>query len=96
LFTVGPGAFKPAPKVDSAVVRLIPHRRIPVQIDDEKRFAELVNQAFSQRRKTLRNALKGLLTTEEIESLAIDAGRRPETLNLAEFAALSNLPRRHE
>lgn len=90
LFTVGPGAFKPAPKVDSAVVRLTPHREMPVKINDERRFAELVTRAFSQRRKTLRNALKGLLTAEEIEALGIDPIRRPETLSLADYAALSN------
>lgn len=90
LFTVGPGAFKPAPKVNSAVVRLTPHRQAPIHVNDEKRFAELVNQAFSQRRKTLRNALKGLLTAEEIESVAIDPMRRPETLSLADYAMLGN------
>ena len=96
LFTVGPGAFKPAPKVDSAVVRLSPHRQAPIQVDDQKRFAELVNQAFSQRRKTLRNALKGLLTAEQIAALAIDPSRRPETLSLAEYALLSNALQRNE
>jgi 16S rRNA (adenine1518-N6/adenine1519-N6)-dimethyltransferase len=90
LFGVGPGAFKPAPKVDSAVIRLTPHRQAPVRVNDEKRFAAVVNQAFSQRRKTLRNALKGLLTAEEIESLAIDPTRRPETFSLADYARLSN------
>ena len=63
---------------------------VPVHVKDEKRFAGLVNQAFSQRRKTLRNALKGLLTAEEIASLAIDPMRRPETLSLADYALLSN------
>jgi 16S rRNA (adenine1518-N6/adenine1519-N6)-dimethyltransferase len=90
LFSVGSGAFKPAPKVDSAVVRLTPHRRPPVRVADEKRFAALVNRAFSQRRKTLRNALKGFLTADEIESLGIDASRRPETLGLADYAQLSD------
>jgi 16S rRNA (adenine1518-N6/adenine1519-N6)-dimethyltransferase len=90
LFTVGPGAFKPAPKVDSAVVRLTPHRRMPVQINDESRFAALVTRAFSRRRKTLRNALKGLLTAQDIEALGIDPNLRPETLSLADYAALSN------
>lgn len=90
LFNVGPGAFKPAPKVESAVVRLTPHRQAPVQVKDDKCFAGLVNQAFSQRRKTLRNALKGLLTAEEIASLDIDPMRRPETLSLADYALLSN------
>lgn len=90
LFIVGPGAFKPAPKVDSAVVRLTPHRQPPVKVDDPKGFAELVTRAFTQRRKTLRNALKGLVAAEEITALGIDPGRRPETLSLADYAALSN------
>jgi 16S rRNA (adenine1518-N6/adenine1519-N6)-dimethyltransferase len=90
LFNVGPGAFKPAPKVHSAVVRLTPHRELPVRVDDRRRFAELVNRAFTQRRKTLRNALKGLLSADQIAALDIDPGRRPETLNLADYAALSN------
>ncbi len=90
LLNVGPGAFKPAPKVNSAVVRLTPHRQPPVKVDDQKRFAELVTRAFTQRRKTLRNALKGLLTAEQMTALGVDPGRRPETLSLADYAALSN------
>ncbi len=90
LFNVGPGAFKPAPKVDSAVVRLIPHTTKPVQINDEKLFAKLVNQAFSQRRKTLRNCLKTFLSAEEIQACGIDPIVRPEILSLADFANLSN------
>ena len=96
LFTVGPGAFKPAPKVDSAVVRLSPHRETPVKVNDERRFAELVNQAFTQRRKTLRNAFKRFFTAAEIEELGIDSSRRPETLSLVEYAALSNASSRDE
>jgi len=91
LFEVGPGAFKPAPKVDSAVVRLIPHQRPPIKVDNMDCFAKLVACAFTQRRKTLRNALKAMLTAEDIHELGIDPGRRPETLSLAEYAALSNI-----
>jgi 16S rRNA (adenine1518-N6/adenine1519-N6)-dimethyltransferase len=94
LFTVGPGAFTPAPKVESAVVRLTPHRKMPVTINDQRHFAEIVTRAFSQRRKTLRNALRGLLTAEEIAAVDIDPGRRPETLTLADYAALSNIPKK--
>jgi 16S rRNA (adenine1518-N6/adenine1519-N6)-dimethyltransferase len=90
LFTVGPGAFSPAPKVDSAIVRITPHHRPPIHVEDENLFAVVVNQAFSQRRKTLRNTLKGFFTKNELESLDIDPMRRPETLSLAEFAQLSN------
>jgi len=96
LFTVGSGAFKPAPKVESAVVRLAPHRAAPVKVNDEQRFAELVNQAFTQRRKTLRNARKRFFTAAGIEELGIDSRRRPETLSLVEYAALSNASSRDE
>ncbi len=90
LFSVGPGAFRPAPKVDSAFVRLRPHRAAPVQVNDERRFTELVNRAFSQRRKTLRNTLKDFLSEQEIRALGIDPGLRPEVLSLAQFALLAN------
>lgn len=90
LFRVAPGAFSPPPKVDSAVVRLTPYESPPHRADDEALFARLVNQAFSQRRKTLRNVLKGLLSTAQIEAVGIDPGLRPETLSVAQFVALSN------
>lgn len=90
LFTVGPGAFRPAPKVDSAFVRLRPHAHPVVRVDDAKIFADVVNRAFSQRRKTLRNALKDILSDAEIRSLGIDSGLRPEVLSLEQFAALAN------
>jgi 16S rRNA (adenine1518-N6/adenine1519-N6)-dimethyltransferase len=90
LFDVAPGAFTPPPKVDSAVVRLVPHASPPVAVDDPARFALLVRAAFASRRKTLRNNLKGLLSAEDILALGIDPIRRAETLSLAEFASLSN------
>ena len=90
LFTVGSGAFFPAPKVDSAIVRLRPHRQPPVEVQDPALFAQLVAQAFSQRRKTLRNNLKGWLSAEAITALDIDPGIRAERLGLAQFARLSN------
>lgn len=88
LFTVPPKAFRPAPKVNSALVRLVPHPRPPVQIRDLPRFGQLVSQAFSMRRKTLRNSLRGLLSGEQIAAAGIDPGLRPETLTLTQFAAL--------
>ena len=90
LFNVGAGAFRPPPKVDSSVVRLTPHAVPPVEVHDPQRFAAIVKAAFNQRRKVLRNTLKGLVTPETMERLGIDPGRRAETLNLQEFAALSN------
>lgn len=90
LFTVGPGAFTPAPKVDSAVIRLTPHAYAPVQVSDEAIFSHVVMQAFSQRRKTLRNTLKGLLTDSQLSTLGIDPNLRAQALSLQQFAVLSN------
>ncbi len=90
LFIVPPGAFTPAPKVDSAIVRLVPYDTPPVQVNDFAALERVVAQAFSQRRKTLRNTLKGLLDAEAIEAAGIDPQRRAETLSLEEFAALAN------
>ncbi len=90
LFDVAPGAFTPPPKVDSTVVRLVPHAAPPVAVDDLARFALLVRAAFASRRKTLRNNMKGLLNAEDMLALGIDPVRRAETLSLAEFASLSN------
>jgi len=91
LFTVQPESFSPAPKVQSGFVRLIPHREPPVQIVSKEAFDHLVIQAFSMRRKTLRNSLRGLLDVSLIESAGIDPGLRAEALGLEQFAALSNL-----
>jgi len=90
LFTVPPGAFTPPPKVDSAMVRLTPHATPPVDVRDPEIFARVVQAAFSQRRKTLRNSLKGLVSAEAMAGLGIDPIRRAETLSLQEFAALSD------
>ncbi|GAB4346613.1 MAG: 16S rRNA (adenine(1518)-N(6)/adenine(1519)-N(6)) -dimethyltransferase RsmA [Gammaproteobacteria bacterium] len=94
LFGVAPGAFHPAPRVHSSVVRLIPHATPPVPLDDPARLARITAQAFSRRRKTLRNALRGLVDEQTLQALGIDPQRRPETLTLTEFAALANsIPR---
>ncbi|MFU8838038.1 MAG: 16S rRNA (adenine(1518)-N(6)/adenine(1519)-N(6))-dimethyltransferase RsmA [Thiohalomonadaceae bacterium] len=90
LFTVPPGSFHPAPKVDSAIVRLTPWQTPPHAIQDPALFAKLVSQAFMQRRKTLRNNLKGLIDAAALETLGIDPGRRPETLSIEEFARIAN------
>lgn len=92
LFTVGSGAFQPAPKVESAVVHLVPHPHPPVPVTDYARFAKLVTQAFSQRRKTLRNALKGLLTDAQVRAAHVDPADRAERLGLADFARLAAQP----
>jgi 16S rRNA (adenine1518-N6/adenine1519-N6)-dimethyltransferase len=90
LFVIGPGAFNPPPKVDSAFVRLEPYAQPPVSVDDEAVFAVLVRQAFAQRRKTLRNALREMLDADEIKEAGVDPTARAETLSLNAFAALAN------
>lgn len=90
VFTVKPGAFRPPPKVDSAIVRLVPHEKPPVEIKDFDTFSKLVNFSFTQRRKTLRNIVKGKLEITQIETLGIDPGIRPEQLSLSDFATLAN------
>ncbi len=90
VFTVKPGAFRPAPKVDSAIVRLIPHENPPVDIDNFEDFSKLVNYSFTLRRKTLRNILKGQLDVEQIEALGIEPTLRPERLSLEDFTKISN------
>jgi 16S rRNA (adenine1518-N6/adenine1519-N6)-dimethyltransferase len=90
LFNIGPGAFSPPPKVESAFVRLVPHAKPPVEVNNELVFEQLVRQAFSQRRKTLRNTLRDLLAADAISALGIDPGARAETLAISDFAALAN------
>lgn len=90
LFDVGPGAFRPPPKVDSAVVRLVPRDPAEVGIDDPARFAAVVRAAFGQRRKTLRNALQPLCDASAIIAAGIDPTRRAEQLEVAEFIRLAN------
>ncbi|MDE1463220.1 16S rRNA (adenine(1518)-N(6)/adenine(1519)-N(6))-dimethyltransferase RsmA [Spartinivicinus poritis] len=90
LFTVSPGAFKPAPKVDSAIVKLTPHQTIEHPAEDIKQLEQVVKLAFSQRRKTIRNTLKSLFTAEELHQLAIDPTLRPEQITLSQFISLAN------
>ena len=88
LFNVPPEAFRPAPKVQSSIVRLTPHDQPPVSIDRLDVFEKFLSRVFSQRRKTLRNSLRGVLDTSSIEAAGIDPGLRPEMLSLEQFAVL--------
>ena len=90
LFTVPPGAFRPAPKVDSAVVRLVPRAADSIGIRDHARFAAIVRAAFGQRRKTLRNALGGTVDAEAIAAAGLDPGARAEQLSVADFVRLAD------
>lgn len=90
LFFVGPESFDPPPKVDSAILRLSPWENQPHQADDEQNLSELVAQAFSMRRKTLRNNLKKIISAEQIEDIGIDPSKRAENLEITDFVKLSN------
>jgi 16S rRNA (adenine1518-N6/adenine1519-N6)-dimethyltransferase len=89
LFDIGTGAFSPPPKVISTFFALHPHSSPPFAIRDHAVFAKVVQAAFAQRRKTLRNSLAGLLDVAAITAAGVDPGARPETLAPEEFAALA-------
>jgi 16S rRNA (adenine1518-N6/adenine1519-N6)-dimethyltransferase len=87
---VPPTAFNPPPKVDSAVVRMIPWPQLPYLAQDELLLEEVVQTAFAQRRKTLRNNLKGIASDAELEALGIDPGCRAENVSVAQYVSLAN------
>jgi 16S rRNA (adenine1518-N6/adenine1519-N6)-dimethyltransferase len=91
LFAVPATAFFPPPKVESAITRLTPHAQIETPVTTHQDFAFIVKQAFSQRRKTLRNTLKMSLNSEQIESVEVQPGARAETLTVKQFVNLANL-----
>lgn len=90
IFHVPPHAFTPAPKVDSSFLRLTPRSSRSETAADLKLFAALVNQAFQQRRKTLRNALKYFISSDKLRSFDLDPNARPEQLSVDDFVRLSN------
>lgn len=90
LFDVPPTAFNPPPRVQSAIVRLTPWKKSPWAPIEETRLRKVVQAAFAQRRKTLRNNLKGLIDGEELEALGIDPGCRAETLQMSQFIEIAN------
>ncbi|WP_367607042.1 16S rRNA (adenine(1518)-N(6)/adenine(1519)-N(6))-dimethyltransferase RsmA [Legionella sp. W05-934-2] len=89
LFDVPPTAFHPQPKVESAVVRLTPHKAPLFGEVPRDALEKLVAQAFSTRRKTLANNLKPIMTKEDIEAIDIDPGLRPEQLEVFQFVKLT-------
>ncbi|MFV2004451.1 MAG: 16S rRNA (adenine(1518)-N(6)/adenine(1519)-N(6))-dimethyltransferase RsmA [Gammaproteobacteria bacterium] len=88
LFEVPPYAFEPAPKVNSAILRLQPKQEFDDQITDFSAYEKLVRQAFSQRRKTLKNTLKNTCSAEQIESAGLSPTQRAEELSTADFIKL--------
>ncbi|MDY0011642.1 MAG: 16S rRNA (adenine(1518)-N(6)/adenine(1519)-N(6))-dimethyltransferase RsmA [Rhodocyclaceae bacterium] len=91
LFDVPPGAFRPAPKVTSSIVRMIPLPPEQLGARDEALFGQVVTAAFGQRRKTLRNTLKEFLSEGDFATLGLDPGLRGERLAVADFVAIANL-----
>lgn len=93
LFEVPPGAFDPPPKVESAVVRIIPKSPGSYPVLDERHFAGIVSAAFSQRRKTLRNTLGKTLGLDNFSKAGIDPGLRAENLSVSDYEKLALLDR---
>jgi len=90
ILDVPAAAFNPAPKVESAVVRLTPFSRLPHPARDEAALGKIVTAAFSQRRKTLRNALRGYFDAADFERLGVDAGLRAQDLGVEDFVRLAD------
>ncbi len=90
LFDVPPDAFDPPPKVNSAIVRMLPRAPDMMVAASIELLEKVVASAFSQRRKTLRNTLGGMLSAAEFEQMGIDPGRRAETLAVEDFVCIAN------
>jgi 16S rRNA (adenine1518-N6/adenine1519-N6)-dimethyltransferase len=90
IFDVPPQAFHPAPKVDSAIVRLIPYHVSPYEAVCVLDLEKLVMLAFGMRRKTLANNLKGVITAQQLTQLGIDPIKRPEQITLPEYINITN------
>lgn len=90
LFTVPASAFNPKPKVESAIIRLIPKATSALDAKNHDNLLKIVTTAFSKRRKTLRNSLNGLMTEARLLALDIDPQARPETLSLKDFVKIAN------
>jgi len=89
MFVVPPTAFDPPPQVESAIVRMVPTRnQLPA---DTATLEAVVQKAFSQRRKVIRNCVAGMFTEQQLVEAGIDPGVRPETVSLAQYVALANL-----
>lgn len=90
LFNVPSAAFTPRPKVSSAIVRLVPHQQFPVAARDVGCLQVVIRTAFNQRRKTLKNSLKAIISEERLMSLPLEMGQRPENLSLEDYVLISD------
>ena len=91
MLIIKPDAFFPSPKVDSAIVKITPLSEAKYELLNDKSFKIIVREAFSQRRKTIRNSLKTFLNETEIKAAGIDTNVRAENLEIKDFVKLSNL-----
>jgi 16S rRNA (adenine1518-N6/adenine1519-N6)-dimethyltransferase len=91
LFDVAPGSFIPPPKVESSVIRLVPDKKAGNDINTRETFSNIVRAAFTKRRKTIRNALKGLVSETDLESCGIDPGTRPEQVSVELYLNLARI-----
>lgn len=87
---VPPTAFTPPPKVDSAVVRLVPHTTLPYPVGDVRVLSRITTEAFNQRRKTLRNSLGNLFSVEQLTELGVDPAARAENVSVEQYCRLAN------
>ncbi len=90
VFSVPAESFSPAPKVESAIVQMIPRQKSSMDVQDEALLSHVVSAAFSQRRKTLRNTLRDYLNADDFSALGIDSGLRAENLSVENFVAIAN------
>ena len=87
---VPPTAFTPPPKVDSAVVRLVPHTTKPHPVKDVRVLSRITTEAFNQRRKTIRNSLGNLFSVELLTELGVDPAMRAENISVAQYCRMAN------
>ena len=87
---VPPSAFTPPPKVDSAVVRLVPHATMPHPVKDVRVLSRITTEAFNQRRKTIRNSLGNLFSVEVLTGMGIDPSMRAENISVAQYCQMAN------
>lgn len=91
---VPPSAFTPPPKVDSAVVRLVPHATMPHPVKDVRVLSRITTEAFNQRRKTIRNSLGNLFSVEVLTGMGIDPAMRAENISVAQYCRWRTIWRR--
>ncbi len=90
LFDVLPDSFQPKPKVTSSIIRIKPYQRLPFPCEDVAILADIVRDAFNMRRKTIRNSMKKIITTLELEQLEINPDLRPESVSIELFVKIAN------